>query len=261
MNTNHERRLISARNIFHLRSAGMADADPMSIGGYAAVYNVYSSDPGLGFREILKPGAFRNVVAQRQDVCALFNHDANLILGRTTSGTLQLADESKGLRFVCNLPSSDLGRRVLESIRRGDVNGCSFSFTLGDGDDSWDTRSLDDINADQEKMNDMSQLAMDADLYGDDFDDDDDRARRSRAPMYAPPGGAIIRTIRNVTTLHDVSPVTYPAYGGTSVAARAMQSLPQSCPQEFRARIEELRNKVLALPTTQERRRRLLDLA
>jgi HK97 family phage prohead protease len=98
--------------------------------GYAAVYNRLSLDLG-GFKEEILPGAFDKVLSRqrgRQDVVALFNHDSNIVLGRTSSGTLELSSDSKGLRYVVTPPVSRAD--VLELIARKDVAGSSFAFTV-----------------------------------------------------------------------------------------------------------------------------------
>lgn len=99
--------------------------------GYAAVYNRLSLDLG-GFREEILPGAFDRILSRqrgRQDVVALFNHDSNIVLGRSSSGTLELSTDDKGLRYVVTPPTSRAD--VLELIQRRDVRGSSFAFTVG----------------------------------------------------------------------------------------------------------------------------------
>ena len=101
-----------------------------SIVGYAAVYNRLSLDLG-GFREMILPGAFDRVLGRergRQDVVALFNHNSDIVLGRTSSGTLELSSDDKGLRYVVTPPVSRAD--VLELIQRRDVKGSSFAFTV-----------------------------------------------------------------------------------------------------------------------------------
>lgn len=99
--------------------------------GYAAVYNRLSLDLG-GFREEILPGAFERILSRqrgKQDVVALFNHDSNIVLGRSSSGTLELSTDDKGLRYVVTPPVSRAD--VLELIQRRDVRGSSFAFTVG----------------------------------------------------------------------------------------------------------------------------------
>ena len=104
--------------------------------GYAAVFNRKSKDLG-GFVEIIRPGAFRKAI-EGADIKALFNHDPNYVLGRTTSGTLTLEENQKGLRFEITPPETQIIRDlVLAPIERGDVSGCSFSFGLAKNGDKW----------------------------------------------------------------------------------------------------------------------------
>jgi HK97 family phage prohead protease len=107
--------------------------------GYAVRYNTLSVDLG-GFRETILPGAFDRVLSRqrgKQDVVALFNHDPNQLLGRTSSGTLELSSDEKGLRYTVVLPSTELGRTIAELTARGDLRGSSFAFTVDTKGESW----------------------------------------------------------------------------------------------------------------------------
>lgn len=92
--------------------------------GYAVVYGTRSQDLG-GFVEVIAPGAFTASI-QSDDIRALWNHDDNIVLGRTKSGTLQLVDEARGVRVAIDAPAG-AGQQI-ESIERGDVDGMSFGF-------------------------------------------------------------------------------------------------------------------------------------
>lgn len=97
------------------------------ITGYAAVFNKPSEDLG-GFREIIRPGAFSKTIKEA-DVRALFNHDPNFVLGRTKSGTLQLEENSKGLKISIDPPETQIVQDlVMSPIKRGDVDQMSFGF-------------------------------------------------------------------------------------------------------------------------------------
>lgn len=99
-----------------------------TIEGYAAVYN---AETDLGwFREEIAPEAFNN--ADMGDVVALFNHDPNLPLARTSSGTLKLTMDEKGLKYRFEAPDTTLGEDLLKLIRRGDISQSSFAFTIKD---------------------------------------------------------------------------------------------------------------------------------
>ncbi|MEN6334124.1 MAG: HK97 family phage prohead protease [Phycisphaerales bacterium] len=99
--------------------------------GYAAKFNRWSEDLG-GFREKIAPGAFSAVL--KDDVRCLKNHDANLILGRTSSGTLKLESNSVGLKYTVDVPDTTTGRDTVEEVRRKDITGCSFSFSVLEDD-------------------------------------------------------------------------------------------------------------------------------
>jgi len=110
-----------------------------AIVGYAAVYNRLSLDLG-GFREMILPGAFDKVLARqrgKQDVIAVFNHDPNILLGRTSSGTLELSSDDKGLKYSVTPPATRAD--IVELIARRDVKGSSFAFTVGKDGESFST--------------------------------------------------------------------------------------------------------------------------
>ena len=71
---------------------------------------------------------------------ALFNHNADLVLGRTTSGTLRLFTAPDGLHYTVLLPDTSAGRDVRTLIKRGDVTGSSFAFRVDA--DRWDDRGV-----------------------------------------------------------------------------------------------------------------------
>ena len=115
-------------------------AGGMKFKGYAARYSSQSNDLG-GFREVLAPGAFDKVLARRSkpDVVLTYNHNPDLLLARTSSGTLSLASDEKGLRFSADAPDTQLARDLATLIRRGDLTGASFAFTVQPSAESWTT--------------------------------------------------------------------------------------------------------------------------
>jgi HK97 family phage prohead protease len=96
------------------------------IEGYAAVFGKRSGNLG-GFVEVVEPTAFTKTVKEA-DVRALQNHDANLVLGRTKAGTLELSIDQSGLYYRVLPPNTTYARDLLEVMERGDVNQSSFSF-------------------------------------------------------------------------------------------------------------------------------------
>ncbi len=99
------------------------------ISGYAAPFNSFSQDLG-GFRETIRPGAFKRCLDSGADVRCLFNHSINLVLGRTKSGTLKLNEDGVGLFFTCKTPDTQTARDVCTLISRGDITGVSFAFSV-----------------------------------------------------------------------------------------------------------------------------------
>ncbi|WP_028002955.1 HK97 family phage prohead protease [Sinorhizobium meliloti] len=110
--------------------------------GYAAVFSVDTriSD----FTEVIMPGAFTETLKQGRDILALADHDTKAVLARTRSGTLRLAEDSKGLHFDLDVPNTSFGRDILELAERGDVGGASFGFTVAKDGERWqaDRREL-----------------------------------------------------------------------------------------------------------------------
>jgi HK97 family phage prohead protease len=109
-----------------------AAVEGRTVEGYASVFNSMSEDLG-GFREIILPNAFSDVLDN--DVRALYNHDSNYLLARTTSGTLELKEDEKGLYYRFEMPNTSYGNDMLELFRRGDLSQSSFGFTVEK--DSW----------------------------------------------------------------------------------------------------------------------------
>ena len=96
--------------------------------GMAAVFD--SPFEGFGFTEIIAPGAFTRALKEKQDVRALVNHDPSLILGRTKADTLTLAETKEGLHAEIRVADTQTGRDTTESVRRGDLDGMSFGFSV-----------------------------------------------------------------------------------------------------------------------------------
>jgi hypothetical protein len=119
---------IERRNLdIELRIEQNEDKKP-KITGHAAMFNLLS-EPMYGFREKIAPGAFKNSI-KKDDVRALFNHDANYVLGRNKAGTLKLKEDDLGLAIDIDPPDTQWARDLQESIRRGDISQMSFGFIV-----------------------------------------------------------------------------------------------------------------------------------
>jgi hypothetical protein len=121
-----ERRTFKAE----LRTLG----DGRKIRGTAVVFNQRSENLG-GYVEQIEPAAFDG--CDMSDARCLFNHSVNHVLGRTTSRTLVLTRDGNGVKFECDPPDTTYARDLAESMDRGDIDQCSFSFTIPPGGAVW----------------------------------------------------------------------------------------------------------------------------
>lgn len=100
--------------------------------GYAAKFNTESELLGFGFVEVIEPGAFDDVM--NDDVRALFNHDPNLILARSSAGTLSLSLDEVGLRYEFEAPESTRGNDLLCDLQLGNIRESSFGFQVAESE-------------------------------------------------------------------------------------------------------------------------------
>jgi HK97 family phage prohead protease len=105
--------------------------------GYASVFDSpYEVNDWLGsFNETIAPGAFARSLALGADVPFKINHDG-MTLARTKSGTMQLAEDSKGLHVEARLdPANPQVQALRSAMDRGDIDEMSFAFRVTD--DMW----------------------------------------------------------------------------------------------------------------------------
>jgi len=121
------------------------DGDGMHLEGYAALFDSRSENLG-GFTEIIKPGAFRASLKARNDIKLLWNHDTGAVLGSTRAGTLVLTEDERGLRVSADIANTSYGRDAAELVRRGDVTGFSFGFSMpARGGDEWNSEGTERV--------------------------------------------------------------------------------------------------------------------
>lgn len=139
MSNEIERRTTVSDATVEYRDMGNGEKKPV-ISGYAAVFNAESRNLG-GFVETIHPNAFDDVLAESPDVIGVFNHDRNLLLGRTGNGTMKLTKDPYGLRYeITPNENTSIGRDVVEWVKDRTVVGSSFAFAIKrDGGDSWST--------------------------------------------------------------------------------------------------------------------------
>jgi len=105
-------------------------ASPGTLRGRAVVYGVPTtiSTPYGTFDEVIEAGALRTALTD-QRITAVREHDPGRLLGRVSSGTLELRDTPFGLDMRVVLPGTELGRETAELVQRGDLAGMSFAFS------------------------------------------------------------------------------------------------------------------------------------
>jgi HK97 family phage prohead protease len=112
-----------------------AEDGTKKITGYAIVFNQKSQVLYGWFREVISQDALNNT--DLDDVKATLGHNFTKLLGRTTSGTLVLTQDDKGLKYEITPPDTESGREALELVSRGDITGSSFIFDLNEGGQKW----------------------------------------------------------------------------------------------------------------------------
>lgn len=86
--------------------------------------------------EIVERGALNG--ADVSDVRLLVGHDATRIPLARTPKTMSLKLDDDGLTFEASLPDTEAGKEAFEAVRRGDLRGMSYCFTVPNGGDSYD---------------------------------------------------------------------------------------------------------------------------
>lgn len=177
------------RTDFHTRQ----ENDERFIEGYFIRFNE-ETELWDGVFEEVAPEAVDDSL-KNNDIRCLFNHDTNIVLGRTGNGTLELRKDEKGLfgRVKIN-PNDKQALDIYARIERGDINACSFGFNII----SEEIQNRDD--------------------------------------------GTVKFILRKID-LHEVSPVTFPAYPTTSIEARK-KDLEQHKQRQIKTRKNKLKERL-----------------
>lgn len=105
------------------------------IGGYALKFDKRSQNLG-GYIELIAPSFVSDSRSEGwPDVVCRYNHNDELLLGTTRSGTLQLSTDDVGLVYEVDCP--ECRADVLEMVSRRDVAHSSFAFECTK--DEWGT--------------------------------------------------------------------------------------------------------------------------
>ncbi|MBU8728366.1 MULTISPECIES: HK97 family phage prohead protease [Bacillus] len=130
-----------------IRSDGEGQAEYVE--GYALKFEKWSERLGW-FKEIISRNALEST--DLSNVIALFNHREDFPLARNTvpgeSGRLELEIDGIGLKFRFKPSDTSYARDLMENIRSGVINQCSFAFSLDYNDqepDEWRINEDEDI--------------------------------------------------------------------------------------------------------------------
>jgi len=114
------------RTINGLEIEERADKKPL-IRGYASVFDSESQQLGW-FIEVVRKGAFKRTLEENPDIRALLDHDTGKIIGRTKAGNLKIEEDSRGLKVTLEPIDTEDGRKAVEWVRSGVVDGMSIGF-------------------------------------------------------------------------------------------------------------------------------------
>ena len=123
------------------RSAPIAaSSEGMVLEGYPVVYDVLTTirtEDGGEFKEIIHKGALDG--CDLRDSRLLYNHNEDKVPLARSGKTMVLEVTEKGLHMVATLASDNpTAQEVYSAVKRGDLSGMSFSFTVPDGGSVYD---------------------------------------------------------------------------------------------------------------------------
>lgn len=105
-----------------------ATEKPLKLEGYAVVFDTPAQIGG--YSEIISRSALNN--CDMSECCLIYNHDLTKVPLARVPNTLSLVADQRGLKFSAELPNTEEGKAVYESVKRGDLRGCSFAFQVSD---------------------------------------------------------------------------------------------------------------------------------
>jgi len=107
-----------------------------SFSGYGIVFNsdsqpLYVYDQERGVVRVTEQISRDSLSeADMSDVISAINHNFERVLARTTSGTLQLDTDERGVMYRLELPDTTYANDLRVSVERGDITGSSFVFSM-----------------------------------------------------------------------------------------------------------------------------------
>ena len=126
-----------SRRFFHMRDVEWRDSgsgsEEYTFTGYPVVFDSWSEllwTPRGVFRERFMHGSFTDVLAAEPDVRLLKNHNKDMVLARTKSGTLEITEEEEALRNWARIAKTSYATDLKISMDRGDIDQMSVAFEL-----------------------------------------------------------------------------------------------------------------------------------
>ncbi len=100
----------------------------IELSGYAARFNVESYDLG-GFTETIRQGAFATALRNKEcGTVADSEHDQSRTFASVMDGTLRVWEDAAGLGWCAQMPNTPLGLEIIDEVRSGRLQNCSFAF-------------------------------------------------------------------------------------------------------------------------------------
>lgn len=124
-----------------IRSDDAEDA-PRRLIGQPIVYDaptVITTEDGRTYTEIIERGALDDAVID--DSTLIYNHDTNRVPLARTPKTMTLTVTDGGLEMVAELADTAAANEVYSAVKRGDLNGMSFAFTVPEGGSHYDAKT------------------------------------------------------------------------------------------------------------------------
>src|SRR5699024_1782071 len=97
------------------------------------------NDPMGSYKEVIQRNALDGV--DLTDTRLLYNHDSSLVPLAKAPKTMQLELRDDGLYMNAVLPDTEQGRSVYTAVKRGDLDGMSFSFTCDKDGSQYDVET------------------------------------------------------------------------------------------------------------------------
>ncbi|MGV3042570.1 HK97 family phage prohead protease [Staphylococcus rostri] len=109
------------------------ESNEMVLEGTAIVFNkpALIRTPTGSFTEVIKRNALDGL--KLNDTRLLVSHDMNRIPLAKSPKTMDIWTDETGMHFRATLPDTEEARSVYTAVKRGDLSGMSFGFTVSDG--------------------------------------------------------------------------------------------------------------------------------